>query len=479
MSTTKKPDPRKWRRFWGLALLLGFMLTVGFLFRHILIPFLLALAIVYIIEPVVGRISALGIKGRRVPRWVAVITVYLGFLGGVTLLGLIILPPLAREFASLAEEAPRFLEDVRSEHIPEWNEDLQGLVDRYFPEELSKTHVERTREDVYAAVALAESTALVIGAMTPEERQLFLLGGTALIFETEEEDEGDDAALRIRFDEESGEWLVTLGVVEVVPSEETLGGYTVRAPLTDDQPATTGFDFDLEESMNESLTGLVEVSGNLVTNLLTLGQSLVVILLSAFVGMILTMMVAAFISIDLPGILAYFRSLVPESSRVSYDDLLHKLDRGLAGVVRGQVLICLVNGTLTGVGLLLFNVKFALIIALVAGVLSLIPIFGTIISTIPAVAMALTQGVSVALLVLGWILLIHFIEANILNPKIIGVSAHIHPVIVVFALLAGEHSFGLIGALLAVPVASIILTLLRFVLERLVADQKPPEEAVT
>ena len=475
----KTPDPRKWRRFWGLALLLGFILTAGFLFRHILIPFLLALALVYIIEPIVGRLSALGIRGRRVPRWVAVITVYLGFLGGVTLLGVIILPPLAREFASLAEEAPRFLEGVRNEHIPEWNEDLQRLADRYFPEELSKSHVQATREEIYSAVALAESTALVIGAMTPAERQLYLMGGTALVFETEDDDEGDDAALRIRFDEESGQWLVTLGVVEVIPSEDTLGGYIVQAPQPDTPPMTTGFDFDLEESMNESLTGLVEMSGNLLTNLLSLGQSLVVILLSAFVGMILTLMVAAFISIDLPGILAYFRSVVPQSSTVSYDDLLKKLDRGLAGVVRGQVLICIINGTLTGVGLLLFNVKFALIIALFAGTLSLIPIFGTIISTIPAVAMALTQGISVALLVLGWILLIHFIEANILNPKIIGVSAHIHPVVVVFALLAGEHSFGLIGALLAVPVASILLTLLKFVLERLVADQKPPEEAAT
>ena len=459
-------------------LVLGFILTLGFLFRHILIPFLLALAIVYIIEPIVRRLNKLAIRGRRLPRWVAVVAVYLGFAGAVTLLGLVVLPPLAREFSSLAEEAPRFLEDVRSDHIPELNEDLQRLVDRYFPTELSKTHVSRTREEVHRAIALAESTALVLGAMTPEERQLYLLGGTSLIFETDDEDEDLGTALRIRFDEGSGEWLVSLGVVELAPNPDTPGGYLLRAPQTDTEPVPGGFDFDLEKSMNESLTGLVEVSGQGLTHLLTLGQGLVVILLSAFVGMILTLMIAAFISIDLPSIKAYFRSIVPPSSRTSYDDLLHKFDRGLAGVVRGQLLICLINGTLTGVGLLLFNVKFALIIAVFAGVLSLIPIFGTIISTIPAVAMALTQGISVALLVLGWILLIHFIEANILNPKIIGSSAHIHPVIVVFALLAGEHSFGLIGALLAVPVASILITLLKFVLERLVAEQKPPDEAV-
>ena len=60
---------------------------------------------------------------------------------------------------------------------------------------------------------------------------------------------------------------------------------------------------------------------------------------------------------------------------------------------------------------------------------------------------------------LGWIIVIHLVEANFLNPKIMGDAAKIHPVLVVFALIAGEHSYGLVGALFAVPVASIIQTI--------------------
>jgi predicted PurR-regulated permease PerM len=60
---------------------------------------------------------------------------------------------------------------------------------------------------------------------------------------------------------------------------------------------------------------------------------------------------------------------------------------------------------------------------------------------------------------LAWIILIHLLEANLLNPKIMGNAAKIHPVLVVFALIAGEHSYGLVGALFAVPVASIIQTI--------------------
>ena len=60
---------------------------------------------------------------------------------------------------------------------------------------------------------------------------------------------------------------------------------------------------------------------------------------------------------------------------------------------------------------------------------------------------------------LAWILGIHFVEANFLNPNIIGQSAKMHPVLVIFALIAGEHTYGLVGALLAVPVASVVQTL--------------------
>ena len=98
--------------------------------------------------------------------------------------------------------------------------------------------------------------------------------------------------------------------------------------------------------------------------------------------------------------------------------------------------------------------------------MSIIPIFGAILSSVPAVLVALTQDIGLALLVLAWIVGIHQLEANVLNPKIMGDSARVHPVLVVFALLAGEHIAGLVGALLAVPVLSITQTLFLYLRER-------------
>ena len=221
--------------------------------------------------------------------------------------------------------------------------------------------------------------------------------------------------------------------------------------------------FDLNVQLAAALQTGAESALAHATDALKLGQTLVTGIVGAFVKAVLTFMIAAFLLIDLDEIHGFFRSLVPEGHGDNYDDLLARLDKGLAGVIRGQLLICLVNGCLTFIGLWLIGVPFALILAIVAGTLSLIPIFGTIISTVPSVAIGLTQSFMTGVAVLAWILLIHFVEANFLNPKIIGTSAKIHPAVVVFALLVGEHSFGLVGALLAVPIASMIQTVFLFV----------------
>ena len=114
----------------------------------------------------------------------------------------------------------------------------------------------------------------------------------------------------------------------------------------------------------------------------------------------------------------------------------------------------------------IFIPKYAFVMAMLAGVMSLIPIFGTIISSIPVVLVGLTVSFGTAVGVLAWILGIHFIEGNFLNPKIIGTAAKINPVIIIFVLVAGEHTFGIPGALLAVPVTSVVLTLVGFTYSR-------------
>jgi len=128
---------------------------------------------------------------------------------------------------------------------------------------------------------------------------------------------------------------------------------------------------------------------------------------------------------------------------------------------------------LSGIGFGLLGLKYWTFLTIAATVMSIVPIFGSILSTVPAVIVALPQGVGLALLVLAWVVAIHQLEANFLNPKIMGDAARVHPVLVVFALLAGEHLAGIVGALLAVPTLSITQTLFFQMRERFLNVPRP------
>jgi predicted PurR-regulated permease PerM len=198
-----------------------------------------------------------------------------------------------------------------------------------------------------------------------------------------------------------------------------------------------------------------------------------------------TLMIAAFLLIDLEKVLSFMRTLFPANVRDDFDVIIRGIDRGLSGVIRGQLVICLINGCLTYVGLVVFGVKYGLILAIVAGMMSLIPIFGAILSSVPIVIVALVSGDAgidavrgIAMLL--WIIGIHFIEANLLNPKIIGTAAKIHPVLVIFALFFGEAAFGLVGALLAVPALSAtqVIFMHYFAKNRALPAPPPPDVPV-
>jgi len=216
--------------------------------------------------------------------------------------------------------------------------------------------------------------------------------------------------------------------------------------------------------------GMIGLQSRL-NDLVLLGQSLLTAFIRGIFMFFFTLMIGAFILIDLEKVHGFLRSLFPQNVRDDYDVIKAGIDRGLSGVIRGQLVICLINGVLTYIGLLVFGVKYGLILAIVAGLMSLIPIFGSILSSVPIVLVALVSGDSgidafrgVAMTL--WIIGIHFIEANLLNPKIIGTAAKIHPVLVIFSLFLGEHSYGLVGALLAVPILSAIQVVFMFLYKK-------------
>lgn len=228
------------------------------------------------------------------------------------------------------------------------------------------------------------------------------------------------------------------------------------------------FSVDLAAGLAAALHDLTLALRVRVGDVLTFSRALLAGTIHTLFFVTLLFMLTAFISVDAPRILRFAESLVPAALRADFRRLLTGIDAGLAGVVRGQLTIMLVNGVLTLVGLLVLKVPFAFALGGLATILYVVPIFGTILSSIPIVLLALTGGgVSKGLLALGWILIIHALESYVLNPKIMGDASKIHPVLIVLALVVGERSFGIVGALLAVPVASVVVAVFRFLHRKL------------
>jgi predicted PurR-regulated permease PerM len=250
----------------------------------------------------------------------------------------------------------------------------------------------------------------------------------------------------------------------------------VIAPVSGQIERMTGDHFD-PGILREFIAEQSEQQGaGLGKRLLDWSRGVVFTIVGSTYQFVLILMLTAFIVIDRRRISEFFSSLPPPNRRAQYDLLMGYVDRGLAGVIRGQLLICLVNGVLTGIGLHLLGVPYATLLAFVAGVFSLIPVFGTIASSIPIVLVALaTGGIMPGILALAWITFVHLLEANIFNPLIMGSSAEMHPVIIIFALLAGEHAFGVWGALLAVPAASLVQACFKYYRHEVLGMPQPAD----
>jgi predicted PurR-regulated permease PerM len=405
---------RRTAKLWGF---LGFCILVLFLARHVVLPFIFALLVAYIFAPIVNRMSRRKDGGKRMPRGLAIILCYIVLISSMAAFMLALLPRLYKDLARLGKEAPSMYQRINDEWVPELATWLEQKFQTLRPAEQAKID-----PPVVADVPMPPGTAFVMTPL-PDGRMAVQLQPSG-----------------IEISKRSG------GGITLAPREET--------------PEPVRLEDRLRNIAKDALGGLQSELGDVFR----LGQVIITRVIKSVFTFFLVLMIAAFIMLDLGKIHGFTRGLIPVGYRTDYDVIVAGIDRGLSGVIRGQLVICLVNGILTYVGLLIFDIKYALVLAVVAAVLSLIPIFGALLSTIPIVLAALVSsdtGIDVArgIFITLWIIGIHFLEANLLNPKIIGTAAKIHPVLVIFSLILGEHSFGLVGALLAVPVASIVQVL--------------------
>lgn len=287
--------------------------------------------------------------------------------------------------------------------------------------------------------------------------------------------------------------VLALGLVAVIPA---VVGPALVAEIRAVDLDTRALAEDLTEYLSGSTILLgYEVDFNLVyTQLSSVLQSVASTVVSGGVFFLIDVatwlfwllfaFVASFYLMrDWHRITAYFYGVVPPGYRSDYAHLTARIGRTWQSFFRGQIVLSVVVGTVTGLAMAVLGVSNALALALLAGLLEVVPNVGPVLAAIPAVLLALFKGSSwlpisgfwFALLVVGTYVIIQQVENNYLVPRIIGSSVKLHPMVVIVGAIAGASIAGILGIFLAAPVIASARILLSYIYSKLQDLEPFPE----
>jgi predicted PurR-regulated permease PerM len=192
-------------------------------------------------------------------------------------------------------------------------------------------------------------------------------------------------------------------------------------------------------------------------------------LVSVLSILVITPIVAFYLLLDWDRMVKAIDNLIPLHHRDTVRALLREMDAAISGFVRGQALVCLILGVFYSVALIAIGLNFGLLIGMVAAFLSFAPYIGTMVGFLLATGVALAQFWPQWIWVVaaaGIFAVGQFFEGNVLQPWLVGKETGLHPVWLMFSLLAFGVLFGFVGLLVAVPVAAAIGVLVRFLVRQ-------------
>ncbi|MEM8914653.1 MAG: AI-2E family transporter, partial [Pseudomonadota bacterium] len=222
------------------------------------------------------------------------------------------------------------------------------------------------------------------------------------------------------------------------------------------------------QDLQQAATGYADVAAGWAWSLLQrvwAGGLALIDLISLFV---ITPMVAFYMLRDFDKIVERLASLVPKPYLETVSMLARESDQALGRFLRGQALVALLLAAYFAIALTLADLRFGLVIGIMAGLLNIVPFVGSIVGFTVSMSVAVTQFdswvmwvVIAAIFVAGQV-----VEGNFITPRLIGDAVGLHPVWIIFALMAGGNLFGITGVMLAVPAAAVIGVVLRHSLAR-------------
>jgi|SRR3989338_1888627 len=191
-----------------------------------------------------------------------------------------------------------------------------------------------------------------------------------------------------------------------------------------------------------------------------IGQNAFAVTSKVFGGVFstLTILVVSFyLLLDHDRIKRYLVNLFPIQNHKKVLLITSQIEEKLGGWFRGQIVLSLFIGTITWIGLTLLGLEFALPLALIAGMLEIIPTIGPILAAIPAIIVALNTSANTAIVVVVFYIFLQAVENNLLVPRIMQKAVGLHPIAIIIGVIIGSELLGIIGALLAIPFISLLL----------------------
>jgi predicted PurR-regulated permease PerM len=226
-----------------------------------------------------------------------------------------------------------------------------------------------------------------------------------------------------------------------------------------------GAGFSADKSIGDLMTQGVGWLTTFLRSLWSGGRALV----SIFSLVVVTPVVAFYLIYDWHRMVKSVDGWIPVQHRETVRELAREIDAAISGFFRGQTAVCLILGSFYAVALTFTGLNFGLLIGIISGLITFIPYIGSMTGLILSLGVAVAQfwpAYGLIVIVLGIFLVGQFIEGYVLAPKLVGESVGLHPVWVIFALLAFGYLFGFVGLLVAVPLAATIGVLTRFALRR-------------
>lgn len=214
-----------------------------------------------------------------------------------------------------------------------------------------------------------------------------------------------------------------------------------------------------------------QISGSISGQLGSFGSNAVTITAGFFnsIFSVMTMFVVTFYSLLYwEQITNMIKSTFTGENEKRAEKLIRNLELGLGAWVRGQVTLVLIIGTITYIGLALLSVPYALPLAIVAGLSEVVPVVGPIVGAIPAILAGFTVSPVIGIATVALYFVIQQVENNLIVPSVMRKAIGINPLVTILALIIGTKLYGVLGAVLAVPVAvTIKIFVSEFFVERI------------